>query len=574
MSEVQGDKPILPDSVARLKIDQVMKLSDQYGGQQNIPLDELEQIGYTRMELLDGGTKVRPLNYVPRVDNTAEFLRKKKEKAPFGEISVQYSGTEANFRFFDEEAMIQLRRKYQGIDFLDNFERDHDYDLVSLLSEYDETSPLIVFKNDFIRYLQTESEGKSGTKSIEQIPVDDIEDWVFKWISSVPLIGSISENLTVRPLDEYSEWDDERGNIISKEKSHELYNDMDRAYGVIDDVSIHRRTYHDQMDNDLGLENFPGEYPEMESFIEDHEIRSSFQFMQYFFARYLRNIGQSEFADQFNAVKSIQEATQLVEGSTLAQKMIEQEKRLRRQIKDAPVEEKRNLSGELKRITDMKKRILQIQLGMKQFLTLPEYISGIYHRAVKNVQNDLVGGGSEQTSGFLYLDGTPNDELDADPGKVSGDCTQGMPLPFDRPEVPAYNVKVFDKDREHIGNMYLLVTQTVQGEGQLGSVWHFDAIQIPRSSIEWESTIGAIIDSLSTEALKKGIHHITVNEVEYNISNYDYIQEGVDKYWKAHGSELTDVDMLDTIKFPKHKKYSEFQGTGCAKILWSSDVSI
>ena len=556
------------------RIDALMGLSTQFGRQDKIPLDELTKIGYQRIELPEGGTKLRPLDYTPPPPELRHGWAEKLQNVPFGETPVKYSGSETIFRFLGEAAIPDTRIKMDRLDLRHHYDSQHDFDPSKLLGELDETSPFIVFHRDFVQFIQSdmkEREGNvDGISDEESHPLspEHIDDWIFKWFSTVLVIGHVSDRLNITPLYDYLENDDERGRVLTREKSKELFEDLERAYGIVDDVSDIEKDLDKGLQETMYQEEYE-EYPELIDYSKKHDIQTPYQFITHHFSNYLQHIGQGELAAKLGTSKNLQEARALFQDTTFAQSLVGQEKELRQQIKAASIEEKRALSGQMKSIAEQKKKLQQIQFGMQLFFSMPEYLSGLHHKVVKEAQDTLVAGkGKEQQTGFLYLDATPDDKLDADPGKMSGDCTQGKPLPFERPEMPVYNVKVRDDNKKHIGNMYLLVTKELSGH----DVWHFDAIQVPKSTVDWEMTTAAIIDSISPIAAEKGIEAITVNDEPHHISNYDYVQEGVKAYWEKHGSRITDVDMLEDIESEfsqKEDRYSHFQGTGEAKVLWT-----
>lgn len=210
---------------------------------------------------------------------------------------------------------------------------------------------------------------------------------------------------------------------------------------------------------------------------------------------------------------------------------------------------------------------------MIQYYNLPDLLADIIKRKIKKLQDFLVAGRGHEEGVVLYLDGRPNPDLDDDPGAISGDCTEGAPLPFAEPNVPVYNVKVFSGDTRHIGNIYLLVTSTDTGTDSL-SVWHLDAIQIPEYRVDWLEAIPQIINAIGSEAEKKDIDMITVNDNEIAISNYDYISEAVEAIWKQQGAKTTEINMHDeeTASILEDGEYSQLQGKGYARIIWENET--
>ena len=157
----------------------------------------------------------------------------------------------------------------------------------------------------------------------------------------------------------------------------------------------------------------------------------------------------------------------------------------------------------------------------------------------------------------LFLDGRYNKALDADPGKVSGDCTEGRPLPFGQFGIPLYNIKCFNDQKRHIGNIYLLETHLEDSKSE--KVWHIDAIQIP-SRILWKEAIGTVINAIAMEAKKKCISAITVNSEDQYISNYSYISDAVKKYHEATGLGMERIHIPRWERYLLEDEYSQLQG--------------
>ena len=187
----------------------------------------------------------------------------------------------------------------------------------------------------------------------------------------------------------------------------------------------------------------------------------------------------------------------------------------------------------------------------------------------------------------LELDARPDAERDKNPGKMSGDCTEGKPLPFGK--VPGlHNIKV-SVGGDYLGNIYSYQTTSVDAQ----SVWHFDAIQIPQRTIDWQTFPAKFIAAIEPFAREKNIDIITINARQYHISNYDYVAKGFMQYLQADTAavEYDNMEQPSTageiegeyiqsisLKFPDHPPdghYSQLQGAGSSQIvLWKNSNSL
>ena len=227
-------------------------------------------------------------------------------------------------------------------------------------------------------------------------------------------------------------------------------------------------------------------------------------------------------------------------------------------IKVADVKDKINYSQEIKRIKAHQKHNKKIINGAIEFLTPENSFINWASKEFKEI--DKLISHKKDYSEILTLSGVFDKEADADPGKISGDCTQGKPLPFYDPNL--HNVKVY-LGKKHLGNIYLFETTVMQSEEK---VWHLDAIQIPYYA-DWGKSIGNLVESLAGEARKNGIDKITVNKKNHDISNYDYISEAVIKYHEnLVGGTMAYVDKDDGIL----EDYSNLQGSAVCRVIWSN----
>lgn len=245
------------------------------------------------------------------------------------------------------------------------------------------------------------------------------------------------------------------------------------------------------------------------------------------------------------------------------------EQEVKKALKTASAEERIELNRRLKDLDFAKRKRKQVRQGVIDYFSAPEVYVDVVRRKIKTAQDFLIRG-SDKTSGKmqLILDANPDPELDSDPGRASGDCTAGKPLPFDIPSLPLYNVKVLTGEGQHIGNIYLLVTSTKDDRGaNKKKVWHLDAIQIPRPNINWGDGVGRIVEAIAIEADSKGIDAVTANSELHLISNYDYIARAAEKYWDRQGRQMVNVEMPDV----KGSTRSMFQGSGNDIVLWSKE---
>ncbi len=165
----------------------------------------------------------------------------------------------------------------------------------------------------------------------------------------------------------------------------------------------------------------------------------------------------------------------------------------------------------------------------------------------------------------IILDGNPDIELDANPGLVSGDCTNGKPLPFWKMNGLS-NIKVYANAWQHIGNIYLIETLA-----HWQKIWHIDAIQIPKN-YNWDDATPELVQNLWKSAQKKWISKIVTSSQSSHISNYDYIVDAVKKYHVSQGWKTLGGWFLKHHNF-SDESYSQLQSTGDSSffILWSLD---
>ena len=283
-----------------------------------------------------------------------------------------------------------------------------------------------------------------------------------------------------------------------------------------------------------------------------------------------------DIANTLIETKTLDGTRQFLKGNIppLEASIFEEYKILKEKIKSVPIEEKKILNKRLGEIEEAKKKNINIINSIREYFNFPEIVSKEIKKELSDLQDFLVRKGGKENYN-LRLIGTPDKELDRDPGVMSGDCTEGKPLPFEDPNFPIYNIKVFKLDQEHIGNIYLLITKDIKHR----KVWHLDAIQIPLTAT-WETSIAELFKSMGEKAQEKGVSFISVSKEDSHISNYDYIQKSVKDYAKKINLGDIDVDVAsmyysaflenEDLEHIKEEKYSPPQGSGEDMIVWKN----
>jgi hypothetical protein len=225
--------------------------------------------------------------------------------------------------------------------------------------------------------------------------------------------------------------------------------------------------------------------------------------------------------------------------------------------------EPRKNSVRLKELKKQFKQEKQVIEGARDFFEPYLVASEVLSKPAKDMLNILIANKKAYSTTWT-IDSTQDEEKDADPGRASGDCTAGRPLPFYHPDL--HNLKVYE-GKEHIGNMYLFVTEQDESETEK-DVWHLDAIQIPKRA-NWEKTIETLVDSLSEEAKKQNVNMITVNSRLPLISNYDYIAKAV----RGYKGGITKTAAIELSLDVDSDQFSEFQGRqDIQRILWQDTI--
>ena len=235
---------------------------------------------------------------------------------------------------------------------------------------------------------------------------------------------------------------------------------------------------------------------------------------------------------------------------------------LKSSLKSASIEQKRAQSMELqslRKAVDSQQCMLR---GLAKLLDLYSVFAHALNQEINKVQRHLVRSAKDQEiDAEFFLDGRPNEVLDKDPGEMSGDCTKGKPLPFAESDIPLYNIKILDNQRNHVGNAYLLVAHSLAGK----KVWYLDATQIP-GNLDWAQSATLFRDALADAAKQKGIDFITINKGSQHVSNYDYVADALLQLTQEFGGATITIEKpsVDT------RQYSDFQGDDEVLVIWKN----
>ena len=574
---------------------QVEELLEKYKNPGDIPQKELDGIGYVKLEGRKKNTLLMPeerLKNIGRVDipEQKQEVEAKKELV-FGKIEVPYSGTDISGKNFQGQALKKLESMFESISRF----REHDTSEYKMEKIYSLDTNLAFLFRDFKEFIKSSG---SEYKPIESgLDENQLIELLFDYETLYPLILHAGNELD-EPENFYSEYlDVDEQPVISSSNAKKMHSDLEKIKGRVADVSGLEKEFQDLMNSKTHSKDHGSireTYPEVFVFCKDHGLENLHQVVVHFFSRYLTKNEMPDLAAKLSKAKNIQQIREAFQATSSDKDLDREEKVLREKIKLANNEEKRQLSGEFKKIKERKKRKVQIQKGLQAYFNLPQFVAKLNRKQVVSIQEFLVTrGDNSQKESRLYLDATWNPKLDSNPGVVSGDCTINRPLPFDNLKIPVFNVKVFDSEKVHIGNIYLLAIETQEKHPR--KVWHLDAIQIPESNIDWDITLKNVINAMGNEAQKKGVQLITVNDKNYLISNYDYISRSASEIWKEQNKKTTSVD-LPNIYAPLYDEHrdlnefllqedtddisnhiacdiwegSDFQGNGTARILWEN----
>ncbi len=535
-------------------------LSNQYGSSRNIPDNELAEIGYVRSISPDGSVSLLPVERQNELaERKIEREMGKLRERPFEIIQVNLPTAERSFRFIPKDQYLLYRNQLNKVEAALNYNWIDDSQNIDLglPSEYDN---FVTFYSDYMQFCEEQDFSRIFPQSISTAVT-----------FSLPQRGLYEDQPNIInsfDIDQYlSQFSREKG--ISSAESREIFNDLTRVDGYHNDVPELQRIRAEKIKRQLfmlevGDKSYDDELQEMNA-LREKGIETNEDFLRFILPTYLHHAQLPQLAEVIRNKEDWGTFDEKMNAFDAQDPWKDEEKGIKASLRDGSEEERVSLNARLKEIKEQRKKRLKIKQGVIDFFLFADVYARAGKRAIKEAQDFLTAGkNTKEGQAMFYLDARDNEELDRDPGSISGDCTSGKPLPFNRADIPAFNIKVFTSEKRHSGNMYLIATVVNESERK---VWHLDAIQIPLSGVDWESSIEEIIKSLSSEAETKGIEAITVNRALHHISNYDFIANAVKTYWEEHGRMITYVDMPENIP----DGYSSFQGTGDAIVLWSKN---
>jgi len=498
--------------------DDLMKMSN----------DALHAIGYERciVETPDG-----PMTRVARKGALAE--NPEKEKDIFEIIEVRVPLAARTFKPLSNNEIgfiLRMTDCYDG-----RFE---------FCNLYEKNEPAYVFRDDFMRFF------------LRSINANDDEFWksvIFEnsiITASGALIDAWAQEMSTAIKNRIDEVD-----LMSAKDAEGVADDMERIKGKFGDPAQWKER-RDAIARDI-LQNSYGTEEKFAAYENRFGDMTYEQFVLTFLKEYLSHVFGKNIFDNNHSVEEMRQTIQSFTPHLMP--FVNEEKELRIKIKNATSEERRVLSGQLKSAEEERKKAQQILKGIVQWLSFDARCAEVVAKKTSEIQDNIaaVAGSGKNTEMTLFLDGRYNKALDADPGKVSGDCTEGRPLPFGQFGIPLYNIKCFNDQKRHIGNIYLLETHLEDSKSE--KVWHIDAIQIP-SRILWKEAIGTVINAIAMEAKKKCISAITVNSEDQYISNYSYISDAVKKYHEATGLGMERIHIPRWERYLLEDEYSQLQG--------------
>lgn len=102
---------------------------------------------------------------------------------------------------------------------------------------------------------------------------------------------------------------------------------------------------------------------------------------------------------------------------------------IKSQMRNVDHEVKRSLSSQLRKLEDVQRNVKKIFDGVNDIYNMPVYIRNGIATPLEETRDRLIIP-AKCSELKIRLDCRPSAELDRDPGIVSGDCTEGSPLPF------------------------------------------------------------------------------------------------------------------------------------------------
>ncbi|MCX6790748.1 MAG: hypothetical protein NTV62_00965, partial [Candidatus Gribaldobacteria bacterium] len=412
----------------------------------DIPDDELSAIGYEKIikKIVDQEdvVTIKPIGYSQKKQEEHESkLAEKIRHTPFGPIEVFLSKKEISSRRLSPAEFKALETRIREIEYLaelPNLELyvENEY-FERMVSEY-KGSPLAFLRDNFLEFIESSKVNFGADRN-------NLSFDIFSSDSLLSLITWGVNNFSER-IREMSDYDrDEHGEIfLSAQKALNYFELLEKSKGFFSDLPAFERIWQEHLNYPyLEMHDYDRkESPQIFNYCRKNNLVTCQDVIVNLFATYLEGKHLPEVAKEVRDAKNIKEINNLLitEQKNLPRDWVEKEKRLKERIKQATIEEKKELSSQLKDIQETKEGRKKILLGLEQFFSSPAIAVQFFNRIIKELQDCLVHKGDKVEVDF-YLDASVDAKYDKDPGQVSGDCTKGMPLPFLESNY-AYNVKV------------------------------------------------------------------------------------------------------------------------------------
>lgn len=528
----------MSEKIEKTPSERLMELMHQYTSIKDIPDAELLAIGYFRTE--DG--QISSVKSEQETSPYKQAMEKKRQNAPFDEIAITLQKKEIMTRRLNASEIRRLRQT------------TNTDDLKVEMKTFFQNEDAGYFKETFINFLK-------------KIKFDQFD--IKKLSESCEFMMGITLMLWEDTIERQIEIMTDES--ISTEESSRLLSLLNKKKGIFLDKDYWRGRFFENIDEDAEGNTRLG-YPIIvlsdfaQTYFKEKNLHTFEQAMLHLCREFLLSQG---FIDVAAIIESCRTLVEMREKIKTTQKRDlpsgKLEIELRKTMRDQTPEEKRTQSSRLKTIEEAVRKERKIVSGMGDFFLPDTLIVDFYRSRIKKIEKMLIASTTEKSSVDFFLDGRPNDKLDRDPGEMSGDCTAGKPLPFKDPDIPVYNIKVYNAAHEHIGNIYLLVAQDIENH----IYWHLEAIQIPEG-IDWDASAEIFIDRIVEEAQKKNVQGITVNMGEAQISNYDFIEQSIRRFHKKRN--LGKKEIIIPMRKTTDTKYSDFQGNGEVLVLWEKET--
>jgi hypothetical protein len=511
-----------------------------------VPAGELAQLGYVRIENPDGATQHVPVEKVAsdalalQIRTAAEQRQAEQCTAPFEPIQFTVSTKSSKNTVTPTDSVLRKTERF------DEIMADCDGHL--LVPAFNNVAGLCKAAQD-LKEIQDKAE-----ESLHQVDLfftyAQASTWArFPETDDAGLAGVIDHSQT----------------FISHEESSALWMQLERLKSHLTDI------------DDVLEPLFATVYGTPSDHV-DHiapMTTESYRYRIEPFATILNDKGFNDIAASLLERPDIDSVRATVATALRENKLTQEFKVAERALK----ERRRTLTDEadihqharqLSELRKAHKQQLQPLHALNDYLQLPTLFATTMRTEITNIQKDLAVASSGSMK--VALDSRYDAEKDRDTGAISGDCTAGDPLPFDK-DVGAHNIKVA-LDGVHRGTIYLLATTDQQGV----PTWHLDAIQIPANAIDWDAFADMLIGVLSPAALAAGVEQITINTSQHHVSNYDYIAKAFMRYAgtehllegvvdQAESSEPN--PQLTSVIFPDVPDRQQFQGAGSEQcIIW------